>query len=72
MNMDMCIRFHEKGIFLTRRTSEEKKEEAEAIKNWNPRYRKNVIIYGFMVFWAQLLVLLMMLHFLTIRLLRHT
>lgn len=31
--------------FLTRRTSEEKKEEAEAIKNWNPRYRKNVNIY---------------------------
>ncbi|CDI58640.1 Putative uncharacterized protein [Lactobacillus helveticus CIRM-BIA 951] len=29
---------------MTRRTSEEKKE-AEAIKNWNPRYRKNVIIY---------------------------
>lgn len=50
MNMDMRIRFHEKKGFLTRRTSEEKKEEAEAIKNWNPRYRKNVIIYGFMVF----------------------
>ena len=32
MNMDMRIRFHEKKGFLTRRTSEEKKEEAEAIK----------------------------------------
>ena len=40
----------ERRDFLTRRTSEEKKEEAEAIKNWNPRYRKNVIIYGSMVF----------------------
>ena len=26
-------------------TSKEKQEEAEAIKNWNPRYKRNVIIY---------------------------
>lgn len=26
-------------------TSKEKKEGAEAIKNWNPRYKRNVIIY---------------------------
>lgn len=39
------MRFHKKGGYLARRTSTEKEEEAEAIKNWNPRYRKNVIIY---------------------------
>lgn len=26
-------------------TSKEKQEETEAIKNWNPRYKRNVIIY---------------------------
>lgn len=30
---------------MAARTKKEKEEEAEAIKNWNPRYRKNVIIY---------------------------
>lgn len=34
-----------------KRSKEEKEAEAEAIKNWNPRYKHNVIIYcGFMAF----------------------
>ncbi len=28
-----------------KRSNEEKEAEAEAIKNWNPRYKHNVIIY---------------------------
>lgn len=28
-----------------KRSDEEKEAEAEAIKNWNPRYKHNVIIY---------------------------
>lgn len=30
---------------MAKRSNAEKEAEAEAIKNWNPRYRKNVIIY---------------------------
>jgi hypothetical protein len=28
-----------------KRSNEEKEAEAEAVKNWNPRYKHNVIIY---------------------------
>lgn len=30
---------------MARRSNAEKEAEAEAIKNWNPRYKHNVIIY---------------------------
>lgn len=33
---------------MARRSNAEKEAEAEAIKNWNPRYKHNVIIYLFM------------------------
>ena len=39
-----CMRFHKEGD-LYETTKEEKEAEAEAIKNWNPRYKHNVIIY---------------------------
>ncbi|GMM12923.1 hypothetical protein LABF186_00370 [Lactobacillus amylovorus subsp. animalium] len=44
----MC--FHKEGDNM-KRSNEEKEAEAEAIRNWNPRYKHNVIIYcGFMAF----------------------
>nr|WP_257795470.1 hypothetical protein [Lactobacillus crispatus] len=42
---------------MARRSNAEKEAEAEAIKNWNPRYKHNVIIYLFIygstAFWVQ-------------------
>ena len=44
----MC--FNKEGDNM-KRSNEEKEAEAEAIRNWNPRYKHNVIIYcGFMAF----------------------
>lgn len=40
-----CIRFQKKGTYMARRSNAEKEAEAEAIKNWNPRYKHNVIVY---------------------------
>lgn len=48
-----CMRFQKKGTYMARRSNAEKEAEAEAIKNWNPRYKHNVIIYGSTAFWVQ-------------------
>ena len=43
----MVERLHRKEILIVKKSEskQEKLEEKEAIKNWNPRYKRNVILY---------------------------
>lgn len=45
MKINWCIRLHINRGFILKSKQQEKQEEREAIKNWNPRYKRNVIIY---------------------------